>query len=111
MHNTIDGIQADFSNEEMNVVQVAANAGIGIPAPCYKNGHKNGCCRVCVIEIDGKQAYACCTKPASGMTVIVNREDLIVLRKERLKDYEANDFKGFDCDCGCGSDNREGSCC
>ena len=112
MYITIDGQSADISAEDKNIVDVAERAGIGIPAPCYKNGRKGGCCQVCVVEIDGKQEYACCTKPTEGMNVIVNREDLIALRKERARNYSQNKHQQTECSCGCSCGTSSGeSCC
>lgn len=112
MKISIDGQKADVSADDKNIVDVADRAGIGIPAPCYKNGRKGGCCQVCVVEINGEQKYACCTKPIEGMNVIVHREDLIAIRKERIKDYSQNKNQQTDCSCGwgCGTSSGE-SCC
>ena len=54
MNITIDGQKAEITADDKNIVDVADRAGIGIPAPCYKNGRRGGCCRICVVEIDGK---------------------------------------------------------
>jgi len=109
---TIDGQKADVSAEDKNIVDVADRAGIGIPAPCYKNGRKGGCCMVCLVEIDDKQVYACCTKPEDGMNIIVYRDDLIAIRKERIKDYSQNRNQQSDCSCSCSCGSEAGeSCC
>ncbi|GEM_PF-902342 len=84
----IDGKNVRVTDASMNIVEVAKTAGIAIPAPCFLAKKKNGCCKACVVEIDNKQAYACGTKPSEGMNIIVNREDLKALRKERLLKYK-----------------------
>jgi NADH-quinone oxidoreductase subunit G len=112
MHITIDGIKVIFSDKDKNIIEVADKAGIGIPAPCYRSKTKNNCCNSCVIEIDGKQVYACGTKPEEGMEITVNRDDLIAIRKERIKNYKDSADQGCGCNCSCNSspDNRQ-SCC
>lgn len=108
----IDGTETEVLNSDKNIVDTAARMGIGIPAPCYKNGRNGGCCEVCVVEINGKQAYACCTRPAEGMSVIVKRDDLIAIRKERIAYYvqNKNNLPPCTCNCSCGTTSGE-SCC
>lgn len=84
----IDGKNVTVKDSSMNIVEIAKTAGIAIPAPCFLAKKKNGCCKACVVEIDEKQSYACGTKPTEGMNIIVNREDLKTLRKERLLKYK-----------------------
>lgn len=85
---TIDGKSVKVSDSSQNIVEIAKEAGISIPAPCFLAKRKDGCCNACVVEIDKKQSYACATKPKDGMDIIVNRDDLITLRKERLIHYK-----------------------
>jgi predicted molibdopterin-dependent oxidoreductase YjgC len=99
MNIIIDGKEVEINKGDKNIVDVAARAKIGIPAPCYKAGRKDGCCNACVIEIDGENKFACATKPEVGMNIIVNREDLIQLRKERIKEYQENKKQGCGCEC------------
>lgn len=84
---TIDGRKVRVIDDTKNIVGIAKTAGIGIPAPCYTSQKRKACCMACVIEIDKKHRYACCTRPKEGMNIIVNREDLKALRKERLLKY------------------------
>lgn len=42
----------------------------------------------CSAEIDKNQSYACGTKAKEGMNIIVNRDDLKAIRKERLLKYQ-----------------------
>ncbi len=83
----IDGKTVDVSPEDNNIVDVAKRAKISIPAPCYLNGRKKGCCKACVVEIEGEQKYACATRPTEGMEIVLDRPDLKELRKERVKEY------------------------
>ncbi len=99
MHIMIDGNEVEINKGDENIIDVAARERIGIPAPCYNAGRKDGCCNACVIEIDGENKFACATKPQAGMNIIVNREDLIQLRKERIKEYQENKNQGCGCEC------------
>ena len=85
---TIDGKKVKVTDASMNIVEVAKTAGITIPAPCFFNKKKSGCCKVCVVEIDSKQTYACATKAREGMNITFDREDLKAIRKDRLLKYK-----------------------
>ena len=104
----IDGQVIRIFNEDKNIIDVAKRAQIGIPAPCYYANRKNGCCKVCLIEINGKEKYACCTKPEDGMNIIFKRDDLDAIRKERIKKYTEGNADPCACGCGCGSNS---DCC
>lgn len=115
MNITIDGIQVEFLAEDTNIVEAAGRSGIRIPAPCYRANRKHGCCKGCVIEVNGEEKYACATKPQEGMQVVVDREDLKTLRKERIAAYsKAKNDPSLRCECdcagvdGCSSDSN---CC
>lgn len=98
---TIDGIELAVSDPSKNLVDMAKEVNISIPAPCYHAQRKNGCCKACVAEADGEQIYACATKARDGMNVIVNREDLNTLRRERLLAYKQNLKNDTPMECGC----------
>ena len=85
---TIDGKSILVSDKSKNLVEIAKEAGISIPAPCFLAKKKNGCCNACVVEVNSKQSFACGTKPKDGMDIVVNRADLVSLRKERLLKYK-----------------------
>lgn len=70
------------------MVDVAAKLKINIPAPCLKNKRKDGCCKACLVEVDGKRSYACTTKPIAGMEVTVRTKELDRIRKESLKELK-----------------------
>lgn len=115
MKITIDKKEIEVLSEDKNIVDVADRAKIGIPAPCYRANRKKGCCNACVIEIDSKQEFACVTKPQNGMDIVLNRPDLVELRKERLLEYKKNmktatEDSGCGCGCGCASEKSEGCC-
>ena len=126
MNIKIDDKIIQVNDPSKNIVEIAEENGITITAPCFRNKKKHGCCNVCVVEADGKQAYACNLKAKDGMEIIYNREDLSQLRKERLDQYaeaiksgdtSQNTCGGTDprtfstsASCGCSSGSKT-SCC
>lgn len=106
----IDAKEILVKDANKNIVEVAAENGITITAPCFRNKRKHGCCGACVVEIGGVQKYACGTKPQDGMNIIYDREDLANLRKERLNKY-AQAIKSGDANSNkcCGSDPQNPS--
>jgi len=106
MKITIDSKEIEIFGDDKNIVDVADRAKIGIPAPCYKDGRKKGCCKACLIEINGKKEYACSTKPIDGIDIIFKRKDLAQIRKERLLAYRDSQFRSTqDCECNCSGNN------
>ena len=106
MEIQIDGQKIKIFSEDKNIVDVAKRSRIGIPAPCYYANRKDGCCKVCLIEINGEEKYACCTKPENGMNIIFKRDDLEVIRKKRINEYIQGNIEA--CGCGCSSNS---ACC
>lgn len=86
----IDGKEIKIENTDKNIVEVAKKAGINITAPCYRNGRSGGCCKACLIKVDGKESYACGTTPQDGMDIIYNNSELKAERTRRLKRYATN---------------------
>ena len=84
---TIDGILIKVTYPDFTIYDVAKSVGINIPAPCFGDNRKFGGCKVCVVEIAEKHSYACRKMPKKGMNVIFDREDLNVLRRERIIVY------------------------
>lgn len=108
MNVHIDGKEIEIFADDNNIVEIAKRVGIGIPAPCYYDNRKGGCCKACLIEINGEEKYACCTKPIEGMNIVFKRQDLDNIRKERLMAYKAG--KNGGCNCNCNS-NSNSDCC
>jgi NADH dehydrogenase/NADH:ubiquinone oxidoreductase subunit G len=109
MQIEIDDRIINVSDPNLNIVQIAKESGIIIPAPCFNTNREFGCCNVCAIEIDGTIHYACCTKPLDGMKVFFKRDDLDTLRRERIKQFAYNNkhnIKNDTCcsDSSCGTD-------
>ncbi len=100
MQVVIDGKGVEVLSSDRNIVDLADRARIKILNPCNKNEKADGCCRSCVVEINGEQKFACSTKPKSGMNIVISRDDLKLLRKTRLQEFK--EFK---------KKNKAGSCC
>ncbi|CAG22123.1 hypothetical protein PBPRB0250 [Photobacterium profundum SS9] len=101
----IDNQKSLISLEDKNLVDVAEKLKINIPAPCLKNKRKDGCCKACLVEVDGKRSYACTTKPIAGMKVTVRTKELDRIRKESLKEFKSQVRAGASSPCQC-----SGSC-
>lgn len=95
----IDRQDVEIIASDKNIVDVADRMKIGIPAACYRAQQSKGCCHSCVVEIDGEQKFACATVPKDGMNVVVNRDDLKALRRERLLKYREDIKTGNPCGC------------
>lgn len=108
-----DGTEYEVSNKS-NLVDAMDEQGIKIMAPCYRNNRSEGCCKACIVEVNGKREYACGLKPAEGMDITYNREDLIQARKEAAKKYASQTVEENCCDdtgCGCSTPSEASSCC
>lgn len=97
----IDGQTSTLKPDDSNLVEVAQRLKINIPAPCLKNGRRDGCCKACLVEVDGQQTYACSTKPKSGMKVTVRTKELDAIRKTSIKEYKQNVKTGNTTACNC----------
>ena len=107
----IDNKEILVKDPNKNIVEIGEENNITIIAPCFRNKKKKGCCNVCIIEIDGIINYACGTKPKDGMNITYNREDLAIIRKNRLKKYVVNikNDNANDNKC-CGADTSSCDC-
>ena len=109
MNVTIDGKQIELTEQDTNIVELTKRASVKLPAPCYIAQRKKGCCKGCVVEVNGEQKYACVTKPEPDMHIIVDREDLNELRKDRIAAYRENQNNpDARCDCDC---SQTTGCC
>lgn len=112
MSITIDGQIFEIKNSDKNIVDLADRIGIALPAPCYRNNRKNGCCNSCVVEVDGKEQFACVTIPVNNMNININRDDLKEIRKTRLLEYQQalKDGKQLNSKCSCNC-SKSSDCC
>lgn len=72
------------AREDATILEAARNEGIYIPSLCEFRGLENtGCCRVCLVEIEGspKLAAACSTPVAEGMSVLANTPKAVETRR------------------------------
>jgi len=84
----IDGNTVKVNDSSKNIVEIANEYGINIPAPCFYAKKQKGCCHGCAVTIDGVLKYACNVYPTDGMVVVVNERKLKKIRKENLLIYQ-----------------------
>ena len=99
MNLTIDGRAVRARKTDKNLIEVASRARIVIPCACYRSGKARGCCRACVVVVNGRRRYAYVTAPAEGMKVTVTRADLKALRRQRLAEYRQEKGSAKRCCC------------
>jgi NADH-quinone oxidoreductase subunit G len=86
----IDGI--DYQAKEGEYILNAARANdIFIPAICYLTRcSPTLACRICLVEADGKQVYACNAKVKEGMEVVVDTANILEERRAIMEVYDVN---------------------
>ena len=93
--------------EGATVLEAARVAGVEIPTLCYFEGLNDiGACRVCVVEVEGKNrlAAACNTGVWPGMRVHTNTERVRAARRGALELILSQH------DLNCSYCTRDGSC-
>lgn len=87
---TIDG-KACQANEGEYLLNVARANGIYIPAICYLTRcSPTLACRLCLVEADGKQVYACNAKAKEGMSIQTHTENIAKERRAIMEVYDVN---------------------
>lgn len=84
---TIDGIQL-YVPENYTILEAAKEVNISIPTLCFlKDINEIGCCRMCVVEVEGSRALqAACVHPvADGMVVHTHTPQVMEARKVNLE--------------------------
>lgn len=79
-------------DDSSTVLQAAKKLGIEIPTlchmdvDCFDNEHRNGSCRICMVEVEGRQnlAPSCCTPVTEGMNVKTHTTRAINSRRVML---------------------------
>ena len=103
---TINGINITVDNDS-NLMKVAKDNGIDIPALCFLDDCSNvGQCGVCLVEIEGYDEFqkACCIKPEDGMVINTNTERVQEQVKSRVSELlDKHEFK-------CGPCSRRENC-
>jgi len=86
----IDG--QDIQTQEGEFILNAARANdIFIPAICYLTRcSPTLACRLCLVEADGKQVYACNAKSKDGMNITISTENIEKERRAIMEVYDVN---------------------
>jgi len=86
----IDG--KEIQTQEGEYILNAARANdIFIPAICYLTRcSPTLACRICLVEADGKQVYACNAKAKDGMSIITSTETIEKERRAIMEVYDVN---------------------
>jgi len=86
----IDG--KDFAVKEGEYILNAARANdVFIPAICYLTRcSPTLACRICLVEADGKQVYACNAKVKEGMEITVDTPNILEERRAIMEVYDVN---------------------
>jgi len=87
---TIDGME--FKAKEGEYILNAARANdVFIPAICYLTRcSPTLACRICLVEADGKQVYACNAKVKDGMEITTSTEGILEERRAIMEVYDVN---------------------
>ncbi len=87
---TINGKECQAKEGEF-ILNVARANGIFIPAVCYQTKcTPTLACRLCLVEADGKQVYACNAKSKDGMVIEVNTPNIEQERRAIMEVYDVN---------------------
>ena len=86
----IDG--QEIETEEGTFILNAARANdIFVPAICYLTRcSPTLACRICLVEADGKQVYACNAKAKDGMQITTSTENIELERRAIMEVYDVN---------------------
>lgn len=72
----IDGKTIPFQ-EGQTIIEAATAAGVYIPHLCHKPGYTpHGSCKLCTVNVNGRNCSACTFPAAEGQTVINNSQEL-----------------------------------
>jgi NADH-quinone oxidoreductase subunit G len=87
---TIDGREIRTQEGEY-ILNAARSNGIFIPAICYLTRcSPTLACRICLVEADGKQVYACNAKAKEGMNVTTTTPNIEAERRAIMEVYDVN---------------------
>jgi NADH-quinone oxidoreductase subunit G len=86
----IDGKEIETQEGEYLLNAARAN-DIFIPAICYLTRcSPTLACRICLVEADGKQVYACNAKAKDGMNITTSTENIAKERRAIMEVYDVN---------------------
>ncbi len=80
MRITINGTIHEASDGQ-TILEACREAGTDIPTLCNYEGHENGVCRLCMVQIEGAQ------KPVPACSTQVRDEISVVTDSDRIRDY------------------------
>jgi NADH-quinone oxidoreductase subunit G len=87
---TINGTEC-IAKEGEFILNVARANNIFVPAICYQTKcTPTLACRLCLVEADGKQVYACNAKSKDGMVVNVDTPNIEKERRAIMEVYDVN---------------------
>jgi NADH-quinone oxidoreductase subunit G len=87
---TIDG-KAVQTQEGEFILNAARANGVFIPAICYLSRcSPTLACRICLVEADGKQVYACNAKAKEGMNVVTSTSTIEDEKRAIMEVYDVN---------------------
>jgi NADH-quinone oxidoreductase subunit G len=87
---TIDG-RTVHTQEGEYILNAARANGIFIPAICYLTRcSPTLACRICLVEADGKQVYACNAKAKAGMDITTTTPNILAERRAIMEVYDVN---------------------
>ena len=87
---TIDGKEVQTQEGELILNAARAN-DIFIPAICYLTRcSPTLACRICLVEADGKQVYACNAKSKDGMEITTSTETIEAEKRAIMEVYDVN---------------------
>lgn len=87
---TIDGKAVQTQGGEFILNAARAN-GVFIPAICYLSRcSPTLACRICLVEADGKQVYACNAKAKDGMNIVTSTSTIEDEKRAIMEVYDVN---------------------
>ncbi len=87
---TIDNQEYQTTEGEFILNAARAN-NIFIPAICYLTRcSPTLACRICLVEADGKQVYACNAKSKDGMNITTSTQNIEIERRAIMEVYDVN---------------------
>ena len=87
---TIDG-QKITTQEGEFILNAARANGVYIPAICYLTRcSPTLACRICLVEADGKQVYACNAKAKDGMEITTTTDNIEQEKRAIMEVYDVN---------------------
>jgi iron-hydrogenase subunit alpha len=87
MKIVVNGREIEIRDDARNVLEALREVGIEIPNLCYLSETSiYGACRMCLVEVDGKDIVTSCTlQPREGMVIKTHTPKIYELRKGILQ--------------------------